>query len=157
MSIIRVYTDGACSGNPGYGGWSVVIAYPKGIGVISGHDKKATNNMMELKAVVKALAEIKSSGLKGDTFEIRSDSAYVINSIEKGWLEKWIRNEWKTEKGGDVKNKDLWHSFHSLLKQVKEQGIGISFKKVKGHAGDALNEKADSVAREEALTAKYWC
>ena len=107
--LIRVYTDGSCFGNPGSGGWGVIFVSDKGIEKMSGSDEYTTNNKMELLAVIKAIRKIKrDSAHKNNTYEIYSDSAYVINAITKGWLDKWKLNGWKTSDGKDIKKIDSY-------------------------------------------------
>ena len=150
---VRIYTDGACSENPGPGGWASIWVSDNNIKVSSGCNLKTTNNQMELTAVVVSLRRI-SSGNKSQEYEVYSDSAYVINSINNNWIERWRLNGWKTSKGDDVKNVELWMECLKLLSQIRQMGIKITFIKVKGHSGDTLNEYADEKAREEVLKAR---
>ena len=150
---VRIYTDGACSENPGPGGWASVWMSDNNIKVISGCNPKTTNNQMELTAVVVSLRKINSSD-KSSEYEIYSDSAYVVNSINNNWIERWRLNGWKTSKGDDVKNVELWMECLKLLSQIRQMGIKITFIKVKGHSGDTLNEYADEKAREEVFRAR---
>jgi len=146
MSRIKIYTDGACSGNPGPGGWAAVIflnAVRKK--EISGFEPNATNNRMELTAVVKAIKYIALlEGEKGRKINIYSDSAYVVNAVKSSWIKKWECNGWKTVRGDDIKNKDLWLQ---LLELVKEHKVNMI--KIKGHVGDFHNESADLLAKAE--------
>lgn len=151
---VRIYTDGACSENPGPGGWASVWICDDNIKVKSGCNPKTTNNQMELTAVVVSLRRIVSNHCKGDTYEVHSDSAYVVNSINNNWIERWRLNGWKTSKGDDVKNVELWMECLKLLSQIKQMGIKITFIKVKGHSGDTLNEYADEIAKKEVLNAR---
>lgn len=151
--MIRIYTDGACSENPGPGGWASIWVSDNDIKVNSGCNPKTTNNQMELTAVVVSLRRISSSN-KSQEYEVYSDSAYVINSINNNWIERWRLNDWKTSKGNDVKNVELWMECLKLLSQIKRMGIKITFIKVKGHSGDTLNEYADEIARKEVLNAR---
>lgn len=151
---VRIYTDGACSENPGPGGWASVLVSDNDIKVNSGCNPKTTNNQMELTAVVVSLRRIVSNHCKGDTYEVYSDSAYVVNSINNNWIERWRLNGWKTSKGDDVKNVELWMECLKLLSQMKQMGIKITFIKVKGHSGDTLNEYADEIAKKEVLNAR---
>lgn len=145
--LIKVYTDGSCFGNPGPGGWGAIFVSNKGLEKMSGSDKYTTNNKMELFAVIKAIKKIKKDSThKNNTYEIYSDSAYVINAITKGWLEKWKTNGWKTSDGKDVKNKELWIEFNSLLMSLK---VKPQFIKVKGHSGNQYNEYVDKLAKGE--------
>lgn len=156
---LRIFTDGACSDNPGPGGWAAIINLKEGYTVLKGYEINTTNNKMELMAVVKALSKIMKESIDGfdkekDKVEIHSDSAYVVNAINDKWTVKWKLNGWKTTKGKDVKNRELWEELMSLLMAFKSNGIKISFVKVKGHNGNALNEMADKVARSQVEEAK---
>ena len=157
---VRIYTDGACSENPGPGGWASVWMSDNNIKVISGCNPKTTNNQMELTAVVASLRKVRNiltippNTWVNKEYEIYSDSAYVVNSINNNWVERWRLNGWKTSKGDDVKNVELWMECLKLLSQIKRMGIKITFIKVKGHSGDTLNEYADEVARKEVLNAR---
>ena len=159
---LRIFTDGACSGNPGPGGWAALFAFPNSHTIVSGHKEETTNNEMELIAVVRALVEVleeewDNSKRVGDTFkeiEICSDSAYVVNTVNKGWLAKWSTNGWRTTDGDQVKNSAWWQEVKIYLAQAKREGIQINFIKVKGHSGVTLNELVDERARNESLIAK---
>ena len=157
---VRIYTDGACSENPGPGGWASVWMSDNNIKVISGCNPKTTNNQMELTAVVVSLRKVvdilttSSNPWTSKEYEVYSDSAYVVNSINNNWIERWRLNGWKTSKGDDVKNVELWMECLKLLSQIRQMGIKITFIKVKGHSGDTLNEYADEVAKKEVLNAR---
>lgn len=157
---VRIYTDGACSENPGPGGWASVWMSDNNIKVISGCNPKTTNNQMELTAVVVSLRKVGNiltippNTWVSKEYEIYSDSAYVVNSINNNWIERWRLNGWKTSKGDDVKNVELWMECLKLLSQIRQMGIKITFIKVKGHSGDTLNEYADEIARREVLNAR---
>ena len=151
---VRIYTDGACSENPGTGGWASIWVSDNKIKVKSGCNPKTTNNQMELTAVVVSLRRIVSNHCEGDTYEIYSDSAYVVNSINNNWIDRWRLNNWKTSKGDDVKNVELWMECLKLLSQIRQMGVKLTFMKVKGHSGDTLNEYADEVAKREVLNAR---
>ena len=146
--MIKIYTDGACSGNPGPGGWSVVIASGEKVKVLSGHEIETTNNRMELTAILNALEWCVKKEISN--VEIYSDSAYVVNAINQFWIKKWLANGWTNSKKEEVKNSDLWKRFIYYNKQVKAKFI-----KVKGHSKDTLNEMADKRAVEESIKAKY--
>ena len=132
--MIKIYTDGACSGNPGPGGWAYIICQDEEILQKSGGGNGATtNNRMELMAVVKALekiAEIKEEK-NMVVFQILSDSAYVINAINKHWLGCWKSNGWRTSKGDEVKNSDLWKELLELKNKCEKQMKSLIFEKVK--------------------------
>ena len=151
---VRIYTDGACSENPGTGGWASIWVSDNKIKVKSGCNPKTTNNQMELTAVVVSLRRIVSNHCEGDTYEIYSDSAYVVNSINNNWIDRWRLNNWKTSKGDDVKNVELWMECLKLLSQIRQMGVKLTFMKVKGHSGDTLNEYADEIAKKEVLNAR---
>lgn len=150
---IRIYTDGACSGNPGAGGWAVVIAYKDKVKLLSGNFEETTNNKMELVAMLKSLEYISEKGFSN--VEVYSDSAYVVNAINENWIVKWKMNQWVNSKKEDVKNRNIWESIYWYL-NVKFPKIGSSVRimKVKGHNGNTLNEIADMRAKEEVLKAK---
>lgn len=145
---VRAYTDGACSGNPGPGGWAAVILFPSDRQEISGYEEDTTNNRMELRAAVETLRLVLSLGYT--KIDIYSDSAYVVNAVKKEWLKKWGHNGWKTVGGKDVKNKDLWLRLVELLTRSQY----INFIKVKGHSGDKNNELVDKLAKREVERAK---
>lgn len=154
---IRIYTDGACSPtNPGPGGWGIIINAPSKVIKYSGGEALTTNNRMELMALIKAFEKIleKTKPDSDIQFDIFSDSAYVVNSINNNWLESWQKNGWRTVRGDDIKNRDLWERFHEVRKETRSRGIVITINKVKGHDGNTFNELADELARAESLKAK---
>lgn len=153
---IKVYTDGSCLGNPGPGGWAVIFSLKDGLKRLSGNNTSATNNQMELQAVLEALARIWAMHEKWECkeFEIISDSAYVVNSISMGWLQTWCASGWKTKKGEPIKNKLLWKKVYWKMCLLSRDGVQIKFKKVKGHSGNTFNEMVDKIAREEANKVK---
>lgn len=154
MKQIRIFTDGACSGNPGPGGWAAVFVIDDKHRILRGGESNTTNNRMELIAVVESLKKIKSSKKVSDReYIISSDSAYVINTIKQNWLRKWADNNWMTAKDEPVKNLDLWKECLQLMDLLERTGINISYCKVKGHAGHPLNELADQIARAESVKA----
>ena len=136
---IRIYTDGACSGNPGIGGWGTIILIPKKEPIyLNGGFKVTTNNQMELTATIKGLEYFS----KSENIKIFTDSKYVMNGIES-WILNWKKNGWKTANKKPVKNKDLWINLD--IQKSKHQ---VTWEWVKGHAGDKYNEKADQLARK---------
>lgn len=140
----RFYTDGACSGNPGPGGWAVLVLLDDFSFSITGSEEETTNNRMELKAVIVAFQlAVKLDKKMYEEIEVCSDSAYVVNAIEKSWITKWKLNDWQTSTGGNVKNKDLWIK---LMKNLNDRRI--RFIKVKGHSDDVMNNKADKLAKK---------
>ena len=132
-----IYTDGACSGNPGKGGWAAVIINETNEKIISGSENLTTNNRMELTAVIKALELTVTNNIT-----VFTDSKYVKNGIED-WINNWKKNGWKTASKGPVKNKDLWE----VLDQLKENK-NIKWEWVKGHSNDKYNNLVDEKARE---------
>lgn len=139
---VMIYTDGACSGNPGAGGYGAILVYTDSSGIkhekeLSAGFRDVTNNRMELMAVIAALESLK----KPVSATITSDSKYVVDAFEKGWLDNWIKNNWKTAGKSPVKNVDLWQR---LLKA--KEGHDIKFVWIKGHAGHSYNERCDELA-----------
>ncbi len=143
MKQVIIYTDGACSGNPGPGGWGAVLIYGEHRREISGFEAETTNNRMELTAAVKALDCLKQSC----QVDLYSDSAYLVNAWKQGWLAKWQQNGWKTAAKQPVENQDLW-----LLLLAHGERHSISWHKVKGHADNPENNRCDELARQ-AITA----
>ena len=136
---IIVYTDGACSGNPGKGGWAALIINQQDEQIISGSEKLTTNNRMELMAVIQSLMKIKSNKIN-----IFTDSKYVKNGIED-WIHKWKKNGWITANKPPVKNKDLWVQLDNL-----RENKNIKWQWVKGHSTDRYNNLLDEAARKAA-------
>ena len=153
--MIRIFTDGACSNNPGPGGWGAVFYKDTKQEIISGHEVETTNNRMELMAIVKALEKIKKEEyLYHKEFEIYSDSAYVVNAINYGWLSKWSLNNWVTTKGEEIKNQDLWKRYLKLNGYLIHKGISIRLIKIKGHNNNAFNDHVDEIAKAEVKLAR---
>lgn len=153
--LVRIYTDGACSENPGPGGWAYVFNSEEECKTNAGYELSTTNNRMELMAVLNALNKIEDiSKHKNNEYEIYSDSAYVVNSINNCWLTKWKLNGWKTTQGSDIKNKDIWLKIDALLKNIRQRNIKLTIIKVKGHAGNTFNELVDKLAREQSIIAR---
>ena len=140
MEEVILYTDGACSGNPGDGGWACVLIYKESRKELSGGLKDTTNNIMEMTAVIKGLEALK----RPCNVNIYSDSSYVVNSFEKGWIYNWMKNGWKTADKKDVKNKEMWIELYDLLKIHK-----YKFIKVKGHSDNEYNNRCDKLATNE--------
>ena len=151
---IRIFTDGACSENPGPGGWGAVFNREEDFEEICGYEANTTNNRMELMAVVEAMRKIVKEHTKGDRYELYSDSAYVVNSINNNWIENWRMNGWKTTRGEDIKNKDLWVQFLKLKGKIVNGRISFDIRKVKGHSGNTFNEYVDKIAKEQVLLAR---
>jgi ribonuclease HI len=138
MTDVIIYTDGACSGNPGRGGWGAVLMSGDHFKEISGGDKETTNQRMELQAVIEALKMLK----KPCNVKVYSDSAYVINCFKNRWYVNWEKNGWVNSKKEPVANRDLWEELLKLWRRHKVEWI-----KVKGHSGDRWNERCDELAR----------
>jgi len=138
--VVVLYTDGACSNNPGIGGYCSILQYNGKEKVVSGGEEETTNNRMELMGVLKGLQAIK----KGSKVEVYSDSAYVINAFELGWIDSWQNNNWKTSGKTPVLNMDLWKA---LLEETAR--LQVKWCKVKGHADNELNNRCDEIARKE--------
>tara|TARA_B100000315_G_C14327976_1_gene473926 strand:+ start:127 stop:573 length:447 start_codon:yes stop_codon:yes gene_type:complete len=137
-NIVTIYTDGACKGNPGPGGWGAILKYGKNTKEIKGFSLNTTNNIMELTAVIEALRSLTRSC----EIIITTDSNYVKDGISK-WIHQWKKKGWKTAGKKPVKNKDLWQE---LEKEVQRHQI--SWKWVKGHSGHPENERADELANK---------
>ena len=140
---IVIYCDGACSGNQfknNKGGWGAVLKFNDYIKELYGGERNTTNQRMELTACIRALAEVKAENID---IEVYSDSAYLVNCINKKWYEKWLKNGWMNYKKKPVENKDLWISLLDLLARHN-----IKFIKVSGHSGIELNELADKLAQK---------
>ena len=139
---LEIYTDGACLGNPGPGGWAALIIDNNQEKILSGNNEMTTNNRMELLAVIKALESI-NHHLE---ITIYTDSKYVINGITS-WIKKWKTNDWKNSSKTPVKNIDLWK-----ILDVSSQKKKIKWVWVKGHSGNTYNDKVDEIARNQAET-----
>ena len=137
MEEVEIYTDGACSGNPGKGGWGAILLYNNVEKEISGANEETTNNIMELTAVIESLKLLKRPCI----VKLYSDSAYVINAFLNGWIYNWLKNNWKTSSKEEVKNKELWQELYKLTKIHK-----VEFIKVKGHSDNKYNNKCDKLA-----------
>jgi len=140
-NVIKIYCDGACSGNQkknNIGGWGAILIFNDKIKKINGGEKNTTNQRMELTACIKALEAIKSTQYP---IEIYTDSAYLYNCMQQKWYEKWEQNGWKNSKKMPIENKDLWEALLNLIKKYNP-----TFIKVKGHSGDKYNEEADKLA-----------
>lgn len=135
--LVTLYTDGACSGNPGPGGWAALLEMGPHERELSGGELETTNNRMELRAIVEGLAALKEPC----RVAVHTDSAYVANAFNQSWIKGWQRNGWRTASKQPVKNQDLWQE---LLKLTREHDV--SFVKVKGHADDDRNNRVDRLA-----------
>ncbi|UWG98657.1 ribonuclease HI [Dehalobacter sp. DCM] len=142
---VKIYTDGACSGNPGPGGWGAILKYGENTRELNGFEANTTNQRMELTAAVQALSALKEPCRA----ELHSDSAYLINAFEQKWLVNWQRNGWLNSQKKPVENKDLWVSLLELAKIHH-----VTWIKVKGHAGHPENERCDELARRAISEAR---
>lgn len=140
MKKVEIYTDGACSGNPGDGGWGAILKYGGHEKEISGFEPNTTNNRMELLAAIKALESLKEPCI----VDLYSDSAYLVNGFLEDWVGKWKSNGWINSKKEDVKNKELWKILDALNSKHK-----INWIKVKGHADNEYNNRCDKLATGE--------
>ena len=145
MKKVTIYTDGACSGNPGPGGWGAVLMYNGVEKEMSGAEKDTTNNRMELFAAISALRALKEPC----EVDLYSDSAYLCNAINEGWLFDWKQKNWRNSNKKDVKNVDLWEELITLMGLHR-----ITFIKVKGHADNVYNNRCDKLATSAILTLK---
>ncbi len=141
MKTVIIYTDGACSGNPGPGGWGAVLKYGEHRRELCGGEKNTTNNRMELTAVIESLSALKEPCI----VELYSDSKYIIDAVTKGWAVRWRDNGWKRNKKEAALNPDLWQKLLELLELHQ-----VNWHWVKGHAGEAENERCDFLAVEQS-------
>ena len=138
MEEVTIYTDGACSGNPGPGGWGTILMYKDTKKEISGGKDNTTNNIMELTAVIEGLKLLKFPC----KVKLYSDSAYVVNAFVQKWIFGWLKNGWKNSSKEPVKNKELWQEQYNLTK-IHD----VEFIKVKGHSDNEYNNRCDELAR----------
>lgn len=139
LKEVEIYTDGACSGNPGDGGWAAILFYKGAQKTVAGGERGTTNNRMELTAIIQGLSALKEKCL----VKVFSDSAYAVDAFLKGWIFKWKQNGWKGD-GGEIKNIDLWEKLLELTQKHK-----VAFIKVKGHSDNENNNMCDKLARAE--------
>jgi len=144
MKEVTIYTDGACSGNPGPGGWGAILMYGSKKKELSGGEPSTTNNRMELISVISALSALREPC----SVKLYTDSQYVVNAVNKGWLTTWQQKGWK-KKGGEVKNPDLWIRLVPLL-----ETNNVTFEWVKGHADNDFNNRCDEIAVMEVKKQK---
>lgn len=140
MKIVDIYTDGACSGNPGPGGWGVIVIYGRHKRELSGGESDTTNNRMELTAVIEGLSILKESCV----VNLYSDSKYVIDGLKLGWADGWKKNGWRKSNKKPALNSDLWDKLLSLTEKHE-----MNYVWVKGHADNALNNRCDEMAVAE--------
>lgn len=143
MDEVVIYTDGACSGNPGKGGWGAILMYGSIQKEISGAELETTNNRMELTAPIEALKLLK----RPCKVKVYSDSAYLVNAFLQGWIYNWQMNGWKTSDKKDVKNKELWEEIFKFTQIHKIEWI-----KVKGHSDNEFNNRCDKMAVDAIKT-----
>lgn len=143
LKLVKIYADGACKNNPGKGGWGVILLHGETKKELYGGEQRTTNNRMELTAVIKGLEALKEPC----DVTIYSDSQYVIHAFNHDWITKWKRNGWKLNTVKPLKNDDLWKQLYALT--LKHE---ISWVWVKGHAGNAYNERADYLANKGILS-----
>ncbi len=141
MKTVEIFTDGACSGNPGPGGWGAILRYNEHEKELSGGEEQTTNNRMELSAVIAALSALKEPC----EVSLYSDSKYIIDAVTKGWALKWKSNNWVKADKKPALNSDLWEKLLELLAVHK-----VDFIWVKGHAGHPENERCDALAVEQS-------
>lgn len=141
--MVEIYTDGTSLGNPGKGGFAVIILFTEQEIILAKGFRRTTNNRMELLAVIEALNFIKNNSIENAT--IYTDSQLITNAINEHWLERWVKNGWLTSNKTKVLNIDLWQKLHFLLNFVN-----VKFKWVEGHSGKEFNEKADKIAKKNA-------
>ena len=141
---VTIYTDGACSGNPGPGGWGAILTFGDHAKELKGGEPHTTNNRMELMAAISALEALK----RAVAVDIHTDSQYLRNGIQS-WIHGWKRNGWRTADKNPVKNVDLWKRLDAALSQHNVRWHWIT-----GHAGHAMNERADELAREGLIAAR---
>jgi len=139
MKEVTIYTDGACSGNPGPGGWAAVLIYGDNKKEISGGENRTTNQRMEMYAALEGLKALKEPC----RVKVYSDSAYLVNAFRRNWLQKWQRNGWLTVQKRPVENQDLWRA---LLKECGRHRV--TWHKVTGHSDNRLNNRCDQLARQ---------
>ena len=140
MKSVDIYTDGACSGNPGDGGYCAILSYNGREKVVSGYEENTTNNRMELLAAIKGLESL----IEPCEVKLYSDSRYLVDAFNLGWITTWKNNGWKNSGGKSVKNVDLWKRLIELL-AVHE----VNFVKVKGHSDNEYNNRCDKIAVNE--------
>ncbi|MCQ2385079.1 MAG: ribonuclease HI [Clostridia bacterium] len=137
MKKVTVYTDGACRGNPGAGGYGAVLLYGSFVKELSGGEERTTNNRMELSAAIAALSALKEPC----DVTLYSDSKYLVDAVNKGWLAAWEKENFRAGKKNEVLNPDLWRTFSALLSRHRVPLIWV-----KGHAGNPYNERCDALA-----------
>ena len=140
MKQVQIYTDGACRGNPGRGGWAAILVYGQHEKTTSGGERETTNNRMELTAAIMGLSALRERC----EVTLYSDSKYLVDAINQGWLESWRAHGWRRGKE-ELKNADLWQQLNTLLSMHE-----VRFEWVKGHDGNPYNERCDQIATSNA-------
>jgi ribonuclease HI len=140
MKEVTIYTDGACSGNPGPGGWAAILLYNGTEKELTGYASETTNNRMELQAAVEGLKALKVAC----NVKLYSDSAYLVNCFKQKWYKNWVLNGWRNSKNQPVENQDLWKEILSLMETHQ-----VEYIKVKGHADNPYNNRCDELARAQ--------
>jgi len=141
MKYVEIYTDGACSGNPGPGGYGVILKFGKHSKELSAGFKTTTNNRMELRAVIAGLSILREKC----RVKIFSDSKYLVDAVKKGWAQRWRNNNWQRNKDEKALNPDLWETLLNLLEKHE-----VTFEWIRGHAGHPENERCDKLAVKAA-------
>ena len=141
MKAVTIYTDGACSGNPGPGGWAAILRYGEAEKVLSGGERNTTNNRMELTGVIRALEALKEPC----DVTLYSDSKYVVEAMSQGWARSWQARGWKRSSGSQAKNPELWERLISLCETHR-----VRWMWVKGHGENETNRRCDALAVEES-------
>lgn len=145
LKKVEIYTDGACSGNPGVGGWGAILSYKGVEKEFSGGEVETTNNRMELTAIIEGLSALKEKC----EVTLYSDSSYSVNPFLEGWIDGWVLSGWRTADKKPVKNLDLWQKLYELTNKHV-----VNFVKVKGHADNEKNNRCDAIARAEIVKIK---
>ena len=145
MKKVKLYTDGACSGNPGPGGWAAVLLYGKWEKELSGGEARTTNNRMELEGVIRGLEAL----LEPCAVDVYTDSQYIVNAVNKGWVYGWQKKGWMKNNKEEAKNPDLWQKILTLMQKHK-----VTFHWVKGHAENVYNNRCDELAVMESKRAR---
>ena len=147
VQVKEIYTDGACSGNPGPGGWGTRVEFANGqVHELGGRDQATTNNRMEMQAAIAALEFLNETDVDSGSVVLHTDSEYLKNGITK-WIKGWKRKGWKTSAGKPVLNKDLWQQLDQLTQSLSGDDLTVDWRYVRGHAGNPGNERCDEIAR----------
>lgn len=149
---ITIYTDGSSRGNPGPGGWAAIVITETEVLELGGYENHTTNNRMELMGAIRGLKEV-GPHMHVESVEVCTDSEYVKKGMTE-WIDGWIARDWKTSTKKQVLNQDLWEELHAEEMRLKDSGVKVSWTYVPGHAGVALNERADEIATECADSAE---